>query len=499
MDSIWIEGGQAAGECLRGDVEADVAVVGAGITGVAAALRLAAAGRRVVVLDARRAGAGNTGRSTGNLYATVSSGLAKLRGKWNDADATLAVVARARAIDWIEQTARELGIDCAFRRVPLHQCVLDGASQELGMLRDEHEAARALGLGAAWGQQVDGWPLRPAAVHTLPGQAHFNPWRFVSGAVAALRRQGVPVYEHSRVIDIDADAGVVTTPEGRVRAGHVLLATHTPMGINLLQTKMEVCREYGVAAPLEGRGPSDASVWVHDGKWSLRTHEADGQRWLVIVGGKHKTGEGGERGDGWYDALRAWGRDHLGLRGYSHAWSAQQYASADGLPYIGRSGHGRVLVATGMGADGLVWGAVAGEVVDTLVRGPEGDDDPLARLLRPRRLAPLKSAKSTLKENATVARHMLGDRIEARRDDAGPDDVPRGGGRLLKIDGEVRAVHRTEGGELIALSAVCPHMKCYVKWNGADGTWDCPCHGSRFDVEGRVIEGPSLEDLQRLG
>src|SRR5690606_34264252 len=148
-----------------------------------------------------------------------------------------------------------------------------------------------------------------------------------------------------------------------------------------------------------------------------------------------------------------------------------------------------VLLATGMGADGLVWGAVAGAVFESLVLGDEEDE--LGELLSPRRLAPGKSAKVFAAENLTVARHMVSDRVKALRNGA-PSDVAPGVGAVMRVGGDNCAVHRTTEGRLLVLSAICPHMKCLVQWTPSARTWDCPCHGSRFDVEGQVIEGPAL-------
>src|SRR5690606_11446373 len=233
VDSIWMDRESVAPARLAGHRGAAVVVVGAGITGLAAAWRRAGAGLQVVVLEARGAGGGNTGRSTGNLYSTVSTGLAGLLRKWKPEDVQLAVSARTQAISWIEGVSRELAIDCGFRRVPLHQCVLDPGSPKLDGLRDEHAAALRLGLAAQWGDTIDGWPLPAAGVHSLPAQAHFNPWRFAEGLARALRDRGVEVYEHSRVTEVDPDEGVVVTGNGRVQAGHIVLATHTPLGVNL--------------------------------------------------------------------------------------------------------------------------------------------------------------------------------------------------------------------------------------------------------------------------
>lgn len=172
--------------------------------------------------------------------------------------------------------------------------VLDRDSRKLEQLREEHECALRLGLAAQWLAAIDGWPLDPAGVHSMPAQAQFNPWRFTLGLARALRERGVDVYTHSRVLEVDPGGSAVVTAEGRVRAGHIVLATHTPLGINLLQTKMEVYREYGVAGPLGDRELPAASVWVQDQPVSLRSHDLAGDRHLVIVGGKHKAGEAGE-------------------------------------------------------------------------------------------------------------------------------------------------------------------------------------------------------------
>ena len=144
---------------------------------------------------------------------------------------------------------------------------------------------------------------------------------------------------------------------------------------------------------------------------------------------------------------------------------------------------------------GWVWGAVAAGVFESIVLRDE--EDALGKLLSPRRLAPVKSAKGFAAENVTVARHMVSDRIKARS--GIPADVAPGDGEIMRVDGENCAVHRTVDGELLVLSAVCPHMKCLVQWNPSARSWDCPCHGSRFDVEGQVIEGPSLSGLERQG
>jgi len=257
-----------------------------------------------------------------------------------------------------------------------------------------------------------------------------------------------------------------------------------------------VFREYGIAARLGSGGPPAASVWMKGPSTrSIRTYQdAHGTRYLVVVGEKHKTGEG-ERGVDYAERLRSFASEHFDLEAFTHQWSAQQYSSADGLPYIGASGHDNVFMATGMGADGLTWGVVASEVITDLVQGRES---PLADLLKPRRFTPVKSAKGWLAENKTTTRHLL-ERLHPHTADAALDQLPAGTGRLMDVDGEPRAVYRDDDGAVTVLSPVCPHLKCHVHWNQGERTWDCPCHGSRFDTTGSVIEGPALEGLSRAG
>lgn len=492
MSSLWIDARDSTRPAPSGDTWVDVVVVGGGITGIATAARLAESGLTVSVLEARRVGEGDSGRSTGNLYATVSHGLATLRNKWNAAQVRQVVVARSEAIDWVEQMVRRYGIECGFRRVPLHQCVADPGSPALAELRAEHQAALDAGLAPEWREQVEGWPLELAAVSTLPGQAQFNPYRFVTGLAEHLAGLGVSVHEDARVVDIDAGKGVVTTMGGRVHADTVVLATHTPPGVNLLQAEMEPFLEYGVAVPLP-QPLAAASLWVKDASRSLRTHEEGGRRWLVAVGGKHKTGEGGSGADH-HARLSGYLQGHFGTDQPTHAWSAQQFRPADELPYIGRSAHGNVLVATGFAADGLAWGVAASALICDLVQGRESD---LAGLLSPRRFTPVKSASGWASENASVARHMLKDRLDARGAAAELADLAHGTGQVMKVAGEVSAVYRDQSGRVTALSPVCPHMGCYVQWNPSAATWDCPCHGSRFDTSGTVISGPSLSGLEQ--
>lgn len=494
MDSIWFAGGDHWGRfsALEGRIDVDTVIVGGGITGISTALRLSEAGQRVAVLEAARIGASNTGCSTGNLYGTVSAGLAQVRGKWGD-DVTRDVAAmRMQAVDWVQETAARLGIDCGFARRPLFAGVAGDDPGQLETLEEEFAALQVAGLDPQWTDAMPGVPISLRRALHLERQAQFDPYCYTRALANALASRGVQLYEDSAVVDVDASDGRVTTAGGEAGARHIVFATHTPIGFNLVQAEMEVLREYGISATLASGAPPEGIFWIKDQGRSLRHHDVDGRRHLVVVGEKHKTGEP-EPGVDYHARLRATVSSHFDVAAFEHAWSAQQFKSADALPYIGRSAHDNVLVATGFGADGLTWGTVAARLVAGLIQGKEEE---ATELLSPRRFTPAKSGKVWFAENATVVKHLIGDRLSGG-DVARLGDVGAGEGRIVEFDGRKFAAYRSPSGDLSVVSPVCTHLGCHVAWNPEATSWDCPCHGSRFDTDGGVIEGPALRPLEQ--
>lgn len=491
MRSVWMMGANESGRhpALASTIEVDTVVVGGGITGATTALLLAEAGQKVALLEAASIGASSTGHSTGNLYGTLSSGLSALRKHWSAEVVRDMVALRLQAVDRIEQTVARLAIDCAFARRPLVTCVAGNSDGLLSGLQEEFDAAAEAGLAPHW---IDAMalPMPASRAFQIDRQAQFNPFQYTRAVAQAAAERGVLVHEHSAVVQVDPDAGRVVTASGEVHAQQIVLATHTPIGFNLVQAEMPVYRECGIAATLS-QGPYPEGIfWVRDVFRSVRSYHAPAGDYLVVVGEKHKPGheEPAE-----YEALRDYARAHFAVADFTQAWSAQQYRSADGLPYIGQSGHDKVLIATGFGADGLVWGTVAAQLIGELVHGRESE---ASERLTPRRFTPLKSAKNWAAETAVVLKDMVHRLSPAEVKDL--TDVPAGEGRIAAFGGHKCAVYRSPEDELSVLSAVCTHLKCLVRWNSAAISWDCPCHGSRFRTDGSVIEGPALHPLPRV-
>lgn len=492
MNSVWALGRSEVEPfpTLMGTHDVEVVIVGGGITGLATAKILSDSGSRVAVVEAWRLGSGVTGNSTGNLYSTLSQGLSPLAEKWDEEVVRRVVDRRRKGLATIQHNVESLGIQCDFARRPLYMGVGQGGRNQIAMLEEEFRLARAAGLQCQLLDVGAGMPLPMSSVLRIDDQAQFHPLQYCDGLARALVHGGVSLYENSAVIDIDAAAGAVRTSHGELRGNYIVLATHTPKGINMVQAEMEPYREHGLSARLQNEFAAPGIYWMLDDSVSLRSMRSGEQDYLVVVGGKYKTGKIDPDRAYWQE-LEDYGNRYFATDGPSHRWSAQQYQAADLLPYIGPSGHDNVFVATGYAADGLVWSEVAAEVICHQILGRTDRD---AALFSPRRFTPAKSAKGWLEANTKVAKHLSTDRFSTEKADDLSQIVP-GEGRVLKVQGEYYAAYRSAAGELSVLSPVCPHMKCIVHWNPDDRSWDCPCHGSRFDVSGAVLEGPALEGL----
>lgn len=473
---------------FEGELQADVAIVGGGITGLTAALLLSKAGKKVVVLEARAIGLGTTGNSTGNLYSVVDEHLSVLQKKWGT-DVTRAVVqSRSEGVNLIEQTIRDYGIACDFHRQPFTLFAEKSTRETESVLEAEFEAYRDAGLNPVLLADA-GLPFQTVRALRIEGQAQFHPLNYVR-QLARILSKTCSIYENSRVIELDDKTGILKTEKGSVRADRILLATHTPIGLYLVQTLLAPYREFGIAAPLnEGTFPGGIFWGLDEPKHSIRSFQNQGQTDVMVIGDQFKTGQH-EDSSAYISGLEQYLNQRLNIAKTTYFWGGQQYRSADGLPYIGKhSDH--VYFLTGFASDGLVYGTLAAMIVSDQILGKS---NPWEEIYHTGRFTPVKSAKNFLAENTNVAAQYLRD-MPWNVDHELISEIQPGEGKVLSIDQEKVAVYKDSNQKVHLVSAVCTHMKCIVNWNETEKSWDCPCHGSRFDITGKVIEGPATKDL----
>jgi len=448
LRSLWFEGRDTpARPPLDRDIAADVVVVGAGIAGLTTALLLEREGMDVVVLEMRHVAAGATGYNTAKLSSLHGLTYTQLERSLGRDGARLYGEANEAGVARVFELADELGIDCDLARKPNYTYSEDAA--EVDELREEARLAAELGLPASYVDELD-LPFGVAGAVRFDDQAEFNPVKYVDGLAAAL---GGPVHEGTRVTGLGS-GGVSTAVGHSVRARHVVVATHLSfLDRGLYFARCHPERSYVVAGHVTGAVPAGMYLSTESPAHSIRAHGD----WLLVGGESHKTGQAdaGER----YDRLAAWARERFGLEPELR-WATQDHMPVDGVPYVGRHDpfSGDVWVATGFRKWGLAMGTAAGELLAAQIGGRE---HPWTRLFDPNRLRPRASAPDFVKENANVAYHFAADRVAKRGN-------PR-----------------------------CTHLGCLLDWNGAEETWDCPCHGSRFSASGEVIEGPAVRPLER--
>ncbi|GAB3525900.1 FAD-dependent oxidoreductase [Pontibacter brevis] len=480
---------------LSGDIEVDVAIVGGGITGLSTAYNLAKAGKRVAVLEALKVGSGTTGSSTGNLYAPIDERLHSIASKHSEEALRTVAASRSAAVDFIEQRVQEFNIDCEFVRVPWYLFTTPETSSQNSQVEKELEAAKKAGLPAT-GDVPAGFPYQVEAMTNIPHQAQFNPLKYVQGLAAAIESDTCRIYEGTKVMDVeDGEPCVVHTQQGKVTAKQVVMATHSPKGIYMVHTEMEPYREYAMAVRLKGDAIAGGVYWhqMQSQQHSVRPYSNEQGNFLLVLGEPHKVGHK-EHNEDSFLKIEEYMTKHFDVDHIVYKWAAQNYKPDDNLPFIGTSPmQTNTYIATGFAADGLTWGTVSGMIISDLITGKENK---WAETFDPKRFTPVASAPKFAKENFHVAKHLIKDYLFYGETDQLKDIKP-GEGKTIEIDDEKLAAYRDNTGQLHVVSSVCTHMGCVVHFNNAEKSWDCPCHGSRFSVEGEVLEGPAYHNLAK--
>lgn len=478
---------------LSKDIEVDIAIIGGGITGITAASHLVKAGKKVAIVEADKIGGVTTGYSTGNLYIPVQPFYQKIVSKFNFDTAKAIAHSRKFAIDYIEKTINEKDITCQFSRRPWYGYT---ANQERISLNKEVELIKKMELPIEY---VNELPLafKFNKAVSMPNQARFNPLQYVISMADDLAKQGCMIFENSRIIKNEEknDICLLETANAKISAKKVLMATHTPIGINLTQVFTAPYRSYVVSVRLEDNTYPEGHFWDLDRPpHATCTHAISSNmpELLMVAGSHHKVGQGDDM-ISHYKELENFLRAHFPVAEIAYQWSAQHYQSADNIPYLGLINHSakHTYMATGYFADGLIYGTLAGIILGDLMLG---NKNPLADIYQANRVNPIASLPFLTKENSNVFFQYLKDYPIFGENKY--DDIKPGEGKVLDIKREKCGVSRDLNNKLHIVSAVCPHMKCILNWNNAENTWDCPCHGSRFTQEGKVIEGPAQTDLE---
>jgi glycine/D-amino acid oxidase-like deaminating enzyme/Rieske Fe-S protein len=474
----------------------DVVIVGGGITGVSTALLLQKAGKNCLLLEAQNLCFGTTGGTTAHLNTLLDTPYTTIQKNFSKEIAGKVADATAAAISLIRSNIKEYNIDCGFEEATAYLIALDEKQEK--ELEDVVEASAEAGLSVKYADEIP-VPVPFVKAARFEGQAKFHPLRYVYGLARAFEEANGVILQGCRVTNLKHEEPLeIQTTLGLFKAKDIIYATHTPPGINLLHLRCAPYRSYAMAVTLtDDNYPKDLSYDMIDPYHYYRTQEVDGQSYLIVGGKDHKTGEE-ENTEHCFTALEATIRKHYSVKEVVYKWSSQYFEPTDGLPYIGHlpAHPDHVYVAAGYGGNGMTYSSVAALIFRSMLLNEE---DPVidTDLFDPNRLKPIAGFTNFVTHNTGVVKNFLGkwfssDKVTEMA------ELASGEGRIVKYENEKIGLYKDEKGALHAVSPVCAHMKCEVKWNSAELSWDCPCHGARYNIDGEVITGPADHSLEKV-
>ncbi|WP_447410073.1 FAD-dependent oxidoreductase [Clostridium perfringens] len=476
MKSVWSESCKfRKREALNKDIKTDVLVIGAGIAGILTAYMLKQNGREVVVIDAAEIASGNTKNTTAKITSQHDLIYSKLITEFGEEKARQYAKANELAIKKYKEIIEDKRIECDFEEKPAYVYSLN----EVDVLKEEVEAAKKLGIDAEFVQEVN-LPFKINGAVKFNNQAQFNPLKFLKGISNEL-----VIYENTRALEIKEN--LVVTSGGNITANNIVVATHYPIMNAPGYYFMKMHQERSYVLALENTSEIDGMyIDLNKEGYSFRTYNN-----LLLLGGiSHRTGENEEGGS--YDELRKVAKRLYPKAKEKYYWSAQDCMTIDGIPYIGRysSETPNIYVATGFNKWGMTSSMVSAMIISDMILEKEND---FSEIFSPRRFDLSLSINNIANDLIETAKNFIAQKVSIPSSEI--EHIKNGHGGIIEYNGEKVGVYKNKEGKEFFVSTKCTHLGCQLSWNSDELTWDCPCHGSRFDYKGRLIGSPATKDL----
>jgi glycine/D-amino acid oxidase-like deaminating enzyme/nitrite reductase/ring-hydroxylating ferredoxin subunit len=473
----------------------DVLIIGGGITGVTTAYCLAQKGEKPVLIEAGCLCDGTTGNTTGKVtiqHDIIYSNILKKHGR---SFAKAYADSQTEALEFVRRQVRDLSIDCQLMESPAYIYAQNG--EERDAIIKEYQTAKDLGIDAFF-VEAPTFPPGSCGMVGFHGQLSFHAVRYVSGLADAAVKMGARIYCDTKAVRL-ADDGEIKTVlcenDITIEAKHLVMATQYPFydGPNLFFTRLYAKRAYGIALEAKRDWPEGNYINAGQPSRSIRTHVEGGKKILIVVGEGHPTGRGAENEKTHFDNLRRFAEQIAGVDNVLATWSAQDYETPDQIPYIGRiSDHSTIYVGTGYGKWGLSSGTLAGMLLADLITTGSCPYEAVYSRKRPDYST---SLGKTIAEVTLPVVELVKSKIEPTEPVAG---IRQGEGRVIRFEGQRAGIYRDFDDTVTILDISCTHMSTTLNFNEAEKTWDCPAHGGRYSVDGKLLEGPPKHSLKVL-
>lgn len=491
--SYWLSSTESTNyPALNEDVDVDIAIVGGGMVGILSAYKLEKQGFKIAIIEAENIVQSTTAHTTAKLTSQHGLIYDKILNKMGSDLAHQYARANESAIHQIKKIADEHNIDCDYESQLAYIYTQDDNYVE--QIEAEVEAARSLGIDAELVEDLP-FPFEIKTGMVFRNQAQFHPRKFLLNLAKIINERGVAIYEKTRAIELnkDNDKYIINTSEGKkVTAEKVIIASHYPFfnKKSMYYARLYVERSYILGIHTKEKYPGGMYINAEDPPRSLRYHPTDDGDLILVVGEKHKAGQG-ENTNEHYQALFNFAKSIFTIEDIPYRWSTQDCITLDGIPYVGQyaSDTPNLYVATGFAKWGMT-NSMASSIIlsDLIVKG----ESPWGDVYNPSRKTIAASTKNFVIQNADVAGQIIEGKLSPIEKDI---ELTPGDATIVEVDGDKTGVFRDEEGKLHIVNTTCTHMGCELKWNKAERSWDCPCHGSRFTYQGNIIQGPAVKSL----
>lgn len=472
----------------------DVAIVGGGIVGIALAYFLNKSGKKVIVVEAEKILEGVTGFTTAKITSLHTLIYDYLINKFGKKTAKLYADAQQSAIEEIALLVKELKIDCDFIRAQAY--TYTEKDDQLDQIKREAEAAKSLGLPAVFTRETDLPYLIKGAVR-FDNQAHFHPRKFLLALAKEINNNGSLIIDEVRVKDVkEGEPSEVITEKGVIKARDVVIATNYPiLDRGLYFTRLTPKRSYVLGVYIEGPVPKGMYITIDDPLFSLRPQPTDKGDMLIVTGFNHQTGHG-ENSINYFEELAKITRTKFKLKSIAFIWATHDNDTVDRIPYIGKylPFSEYLFVATGFAGWGMTNGITSAKVLHDLIMGKK---NAWSEVFNPARRGQLKDIKQFVSQNIHAGKKFVNGRL-LKEYSHEINQIKDNEGKVIELEGQKVAVYKDEKGKTSAVSAVCRHLGCIVNFNNTEKSWDCPCHGSRYDVNGKILHDPTVKPLPKI-